>query len=229
MREGTQPAHLAPRSLPASDRDGPVLINNRRDDQFETKIDLAFRPTFSFLVERSVFFCYNTRTEFSRTMAATSPILRQAGVIAYRILDGKVQVLLMTSRDTGRWIIPKGNINGHSTPSKAAQKEAYEEAGVRGAITRSMPLGVYTYSKKLASGEARSATVEVYLLRIKERLKKWPEKGERKFSWVTTKEAIDIVEEPGVVPLLRRLMEFEDTLGNPERGVVGSLGPKRRG
>jgi predicted NUDIX family NTP pyrophosphohydrolase len=44
-------------------------------------------------------------------MAATNPILHQAGVIAYRILDGKVQVLLMTSRDTGRWIIPKGNIN----------------------------------------------------------------------------------------------------------------------
>jgi predicted NUDIX family NTP pyrophosphohydrolase len=158
-------------------------------------------------------------------MAATNPILNQAGVIAYRILDGKVQVLLMTSRDTGRWIIPKGNINGHSTALKAAQKKAYEEAGVRGAITSSIPLGSYTYSKKLTSGEARSATVEVYLLRIKERLKKWPEKGERKFSWVTTKEAIGIVEEPGVVPLLQRLMEFEDILANPERGLPGNQDP----
>ena len=162
-------------------------------------------------------------------MAATNPILNQAGVIAYRVLDGKVQVLLMTSRDTGRWIIPKGNINGHATPSKVAEREAYEEAGVRGAITSSIPLGIYTYSKKLESGEARAATVEVYLLRITERLKKWPEKGERKLSWVSTKEAVGLVEEPGVVPLLQRLMEFEDTLANPERGLLDNSRPKRRG
>jgi 8-oxo-dGTP pyrophosphatase MutT (NUDIX family) len=167
--------------------------------------------------------------EFYGTMAATSPILNQAGVIAYRILDGKVQVLLMTSRDTGRWIIPKGNINGRSTPSKAAEKEAYEEAGVRGTITSSIPLGIYTYFKQLESGEARAAAVEVYLLRIKEQLKKWPEKGERKLSWVSTKEAVDLVEEPGVVPLLRRLMEFEDALAGPERGSSNSPRSKRRG
>jgi predicted NUDIX family NTP pyrophosphohydrolase len=162
-------------------------------------------------------------------MAVTSPILKQAGVIAYRVLDGKVQVLLMTSRDTGRWIIPKGNINGRSTPSKAAEKEAYEEAGVKGTITSSIPLGIYTYSKKLESGEARAATVEVYLLRIKERLKKWPEKSERKLSWVSTKKAVGLIEEPGVVPLLHRLMEFEDTLANRERGFSDDPRPKRRG
>jgi 8-oxo-dGTP pyrophosphatase MutT (NUDIX family) len=85
-------------------------------------------------------------------MAAPSQILHQIGVIAYRVLDGKVQVLLMTSRDTGRWIIPKGNVNGRSTPSKAAEKEAYEEAGVRGTIASSIPLGIYTYFKKLELG-----------------------------------------------------------------------------
>ena len=67
-------------------------------------------------------------------MATTNPILHQAGVIAYRILDGKVQVLLMTSRDTGRWIIPKGNIKAGVTPCRAAEKEAYEEAGVKGPL-----------------------------------------------------------------------------------------------
>ena len=64
-------------------------------------------------------------------MATTNPILNQAGVIAYRIQDGKVRVLLMTSRDTGRWIIPKGNIKPGATPCEVALKEAYEEAGVR--------------------------------------------------------------------------------------------------
>ncbi|HTG61197.1 MAG TPA: NUDIX hydrolase [Terriglobia bacterium] len=136
--------------------------------------------------------------------------LPQAGVIAYRIRRGVVQVLLMTSRDTGRWIIPKGNIKPGTTPSKAAAQEAFEEAGVKGTIVSSTPLGVYTYAKKLGSGEARSATVEVFLLQVKKQVKKWPEKGERKLAWVSAKKAVELVEEPGVVPLLRGLTEFED-------------------
>ena len=136
--------------------------------------------------------------------------LPQAGVIAYRIRRGEVQVLLMTSRDTGRWIIPKGNVKPGSSPSKAAAQEAFEEAGVKGTIVSSTPLGVYTYAKKLGSGEARSATVEVFLLQVKKQVKKWPEKGERKLAWVSAKKAVELVEEPGVVPLLRGLTEFED-------------------
>jgi 8-oxo-dGTP pyrophosphatase MutT (NUDIX family) len=157
-------------------------------------------------------------------VVATNAILHQAGVIAYRIVDAKVQVLLITSRDTGRWIIPKGNIDAGVTPAKAAEKEAYEEAGVKGTITSLLPLGIYTYFKKLESGEARAATVEVYLLRVKKRLKKWPEKGERKLSWVSIKEAVRLIEESGVVPLLLRLMEFEDDLAIPARKRSFTLG-----
>jgi 8-oxo-dGTP pyrophosphatase MutT (NUDIX family) len=160
--------------------------------------------------------------------AATNPILHQAGVIAYRIRDGKVQVLLMTSRDTGRWIIPKGNIKARVTPCKAAENEAYEEAGVKGTITGSIPLGFYTYFKKLDSGEARAATVEVYLLRVKDQLKKWPERNERKLSWVSTKEAVGLVEEPGIVPLLLRLVELENDLANPAHESVSESRPRGR-
>ena len=124
-------------------------------------------------------------------------------------MSNKIQVLLITSRDSGRWIIPKGNIDPGSTPSKAAEKEAYEEAGVKGTISSSLPLGFYTYFKKPASDVPSPAAVEVYLLRVGVQLKKWPEKGERKLSWMSIEDAIDLVEEPGVVPLLRRLMEFE--------------------
>src|SRR5207244_12233901 len=104
--------------------------------------------------------------------------------------------------------------HGRTRPSKADEKEDCEEEGVRGTITSSIPLGIYTYFKQLGSGEAREAAVEVYLLRIREQLKKWPEKGERNLSWVSTKEAVDLVEEPGVVPLLRRLMEVEEAVAN---------------
>jgi 8-oxo-dGTP pyrophosphatase MutT (NUDIX family) len=148
-------------------------------------------------------------------MAATNPILHQAGVIAYRIRAGRVEVLLMTSRDTGRWIIPKGNVAAGTTPWKAATKEAYEEAGVKGRIGGSIPLGIFTYFKKLDSGEPRPAAVEVYLLRVDQLLKKWPERRERKLCWVSPETAVGLVEEPGMVPLLRRLMEFEADLAKP--------------
>jgi 8-oxo-dGTP pyrophosphatase MutT (NUDIX family) len=98
-----------------------------------------------------------------------------------------------------------------------AQEEAYEEAGVKGTIAGSLPLGSYSYLKKLASGEDRDAVVEVYLLRVKKRLKKWPEQRERKLSWVSIEDALSLVEEPGVIPLLLALREFEDDLANPPR------------
>ena len=87
---------------------------------------------------------------------------------------------------------------------------------------------MYTYSKKLASGEARAATVEVYLLRVEERLKKWPERSERRLSWVSIKEAVRLVEEPGVVPLLRQLVEFERDLANPPEESASESRPGGR-
>ena len=140
-------------------------------------------------------------------MKTGNTTLLQAGVIAYRIRRGKVQVLLMTSRDTGRWIIPKGNIKPGTTPFEAAEQEAFEEAGVKGIIAGPAPLGMFTYLKKLESEEVRAATVEVYLLEVKEQFKKWPERGERQLAWVSVKKAVSLIEEPGVMPLLVKLME----------------------
>jgi 8-oxo-dGTP pyrophosphatase MutT (NUDIX family) len=160
---------------------------------------------------------FSITKQILRKVIVTNPTLHQAGVIAYRVVDGGIRVLLMTSRDTGRWIIPKGNIKTGTTPAKAAEREAYEEAGIRGEIFGSIPLGFYTYFKVLTSGEKQPATVEVYLLMVTQQLKKWPEKHERRLSWVSLKKAVRLVQEPGVVPLLRRLMEFEDDLAKPAR------------
>lgn len=160
---------------------------------------------------------FSITKQILRKVIVTNPTLHQAGVIAYHVLDGGIRVLLMTSRDTGRWIIPKGNIKTGTKPAKAVEKEAYEEAGIRGEIFGSIPLGFYTYFKVLTSGEKQPATVEVYLLMVTQQLKKWPEKHERRLSWVSLKKAVRLVQEPGVVPLLRRLMEFEDDLAKPAR------------
>ena len=137
-------------------------------------------------------------------MIATSSTLHQ------------VRVLMMTSRDTGRWIIPKGNIDAGVPPCEAAKREAYEEAGVKGAITSPIPIGFYTYFKKLASGEARPTRVEVYLLHVTQQVKNWPERGQRKLRWVSARKAVGLVEEPGLIPLLLRFRELEDDLAKPE-------------
>jgi len=76
-------------------------------------------------------------------------MLTQAGAIPYRMADGKLEVLLVTSRETGRWVIPKGHIDDGMTPQTAASQEAWEEAGVTGEITAKMPLGFVPYFKKL--------------------------------------------------------------------------------
>ena len=87
--------------------------------------------------------------------------LCQAGVIALKDDGGRTKVLLITSRDTGRWIVPRGNIRPGSTPAKSAKNEAYEEAGIKGTIVGPRPLGFYRYLKKLDTERALAARVEV--------------------------------------------------------------------
>lgn len=121
-------------------------------------------------------------------------------------------MLLITSRDTRRWIIPKGNIDRGKTPMEAAAQEAYEEAGIRGTFSSEVPLGFYMYFKVRNDQTSTPTSVEVYLLHAEQQAKKWPEKGERKLRWLTLKDAIKKIEEPGVAPLLKRLTEMEESL-----------------
>jgi 8-oxo-dGTP pyrophosphatase MutT (NUDIX family) len=139
-------------------------------------------------------------------------VLYQVGVIAFRVENGELEVLLVTSRDTGRWIIPKGNIDSGLTPAKAALREAYEEAGVRGAIVGSVPIGFYTYFKRLKCGTLLDTTVEVFLARAERQHKKWPEKKERSVAWLPVHEAIARIQEPSVAPLLMRVEEIAANL-----------------
>ena len=92
-----------------------------------------------------------------------------------------------------------------------------EEAGVRGVIASHIPLGFYSYFKKLKSGEPVAAMVEVYLMRVTDRRKRWPEKGERRLSWLLLDEAITVIQEPGAVPLLRRFAELLQWGSHAER------------
>ena len=134
------------------------------------------------------------------------PLLQQAGAIPYRFEAGALQVLLITSRGSGRWVIPKGGIEKGFSPSQAAAREAFEEAGVRWCISES-PLGSFTYSKRLRSGNFIPATVEVYAMRVEKELKNWPERAERRLKWAPVAQAALLVSEPGIARLLLRLQE----------------------
>lgn len=134
--------------------------------------------------------------------------LQQAGAIPFRIEPDGMRVLLITSRDTGRWVIPKGGIEPGQTALQAAEREAFEEAGIKG-VMHELPLGVYTYGKRLRSGGVRPTKVEVYAMEVTKQVKKWPERGQRRSVWVTVPTAMDLVEEPGMAGLLLKLAKIQ--------------------
>ena len=114
-----------------------------------------------------------------------------------------VEVLLVTTRDTGRWIIPKGWPMARKSEFEAAALEAMEEAGALGRITPE-PLGVYAYFKRRAT-HFDLVEVTVYRLDVTEQLDDWPEKGERRVDWFTPAYAAELVQEPGLASLLLTL------------------------
>ena len=114
-----------------------------------------------------------------------------------------MEVLLLTSRDTGRWIIPKGWPGRKLTPRAAAAREAYEEAGIEGTIRPPEPIGRYHYAKQLEAGEIR-IKVKVFLLHVERQLDAWPEQAERHTRWLSPEQAAELVAEPELAALMRK-------------------------
>jgi 8-oxo-dGTP pyrophosphatase MutT (NUDIX family) len=115
--------------------------------------------------------------------------------------NGRVEVLLITSRKKGTWLIPRGWPCRGMKDKKAAAKEAHEEAGVRGTI-RSGIIGVYRRRKR---GRDKPIEVQVYLLNVTDEKKRWPEHRERRRKWTTSKDAARTVSNPDLKRLLHGL------------------------
>lgn len=139
-----------------------------------------------------------------------SDVLRQAGAIPFRRESGGLRVLLITSRDTGRWVIPKGGVDQGHTPARAAAIEALEEAGIIGNL-RPTPLGFYTYGKRLKSGIVQPTSVEVYALEFQKQLEDWPERSERRLEWMDVPTAAAAVDEQGLRILMLRLLQIHSS------------------
>lgn len=128
----------------------------------------------------------------------------QYGALCWRLHRGKVEVLLITSRDTGRWVIPKGWPMKGMTPSQAAAREAWEEAGVQGEA-ESVRLGSFTYDKTMAPKPPIACAVEVFPLRVKEMKSRFPERKQRRRKWFAAEKAARKVAEVGLRALILSL------------------------
>jgi ADP-ribose pyrophosphatase YjhB (NUDIX family) len=128
----------------------------------------------------------------------------QFAALPWRLSEGGTrQIMLLTSRETRRWVIPKGWPMKKRKPAEVARQEAYEGAGLIGKIVDKRPVGTFAYEKHLPKG-AVLCQVRVYLFRVERQLDNWPEKNERITKWFDADEAADLVEESGLSDIIER-------------------------
>jgi len=145
-----------------------------------------------------MFLSHGTRNhliERLRRLFGGMPCRVQAAALPWRRTeDGGFEVMLVTSRDTKRWVLPKGWPEKREMPYQAAEREASEEAGVTGAISP-REVGCFYYGKKLRSGMEWRCQVHVYPLEVDRIADKWPERKKRTRRWFPPDEAADLVRE----------------------------------
>jgi 8-oxo-dGTP pyrophosphatase MutT (NUDIX family) len=125
----------------------------------------------------------------------------QYAALPYRVRNGVLEILLITTRRTHRWIVPKGwPIDGHP-PHDSAASEALEEAGISGEISN-RPLGFYRYEKLRKSGETLPCKVSVFAMRVTRQRRSWAEKDTRQTRWCSAQQAAELVGERGLRPLI---------------------------
>jgi 8-oxo-dGTP pyrophosphatase MutT (NUDIX family) len=131
--------------------------------------------------------------------------LQYAALPYRRRADGTLEVMLVTSRETGRWVVPKGwPIQGLRPPNSAA-REAMEEAGLVGRIGE-RSIGFYHYKKRFADGSAVLCAVETFALEVEKQFTSWLEQDQRHTQWFELQEAADAVQEPELSTMILRLL-----------------------
>jgi two-component system phosphate regulon sensor histidine kinase PhoR len=132
-------------------------------------------------------------------------LLTQFGVIPVRErAGGGIEVLLITSRETRRWVVPRGNPVPGKNGAESAALEAFEEAGITGRVEPE-PIGRYSYAKRRRSGALLPAEVELFRMRVEAESEDWPEKKDRERRWFAPDEAAAAVAETGLAELIRAL------------------------
>jgi 8-oxo-dGTP pyrophosphatase MutT (NUDIX family) len=129
----------------------------------------------------------------------------QVGALPWRIRRGRIEVMLITSRERKRWIIPKGWTHARMSAARMAEVEAWEEAGIIAGECAAKPVGVVSYRKRLAGGLSLPCRIDVYLLKVRRLSAAYPERHERRRLWVTPAHAARLVDEPGLRAILKAM------------------------
>lgn len=132
-----------------------------------------------------------------RMSRKASKVFQQSGVIPYRVNNGKIEVLLISTRKRQRWAIPKGGISKAMTPIDSAALEAWEEAGVIGQVDGNQ-VGTYKYCKR-----GRTYRVKMFLLPVETVLEDWPEATQRKRQWLDVSKAVGQVKKAALKRILK--------------------------
>ncbi|MFZ7089506.1 NUDIX hydrolase [Primorskyibacter sp. 2E233] len=149
------------------------------------------------------------------------PAQFQVAGLCYRAAPEGLQVLLITSRETRRWILPKGWPMAGLKASGAAVMEAWEEAGVKPTSKPPKKVGRYRYPKITSGGVPVDTDVDVYAIEVGSLSQDFPEAGERTRQWVSAQEAAERVNEPDLSALL---LEFPEQI----RGTNPAPMPKNK-
>lgn len=146
-----------------------------------------------------------------RDSSTTDKPRTQYAALCVRQEQSIAEVLLITSRDTGRWVIPKGWPIKKRKPHQVAQQEALEEAGIVGEAAK-RSCGSYRYEKRLSDGDTVTCLVKVHLLSVAKSLAEFPERGQRELRWMRPGDAAKHVIEPELRELLERFAEESDAV-----------------
>ena len=138
-----------------------------------------------------------------------------------------MKVLLVTSRDSGRWVIPKGNPAVGMPAHTAAALEAKEEAGVIGLVCPTS-LGSYRYRKRRANGASLMFDVDVFPLAVNTELDAWKEQSQRERRWFSLTDAADAVDEPDLRDLIRSFGQSEFKAATQRFGILDTVAEKSK-
>jgi len=130
--------------------------------------------------------------------------VQQVATLPFVLPSTGLEVLLITSRRRKRWIVPKGWPSKDRTFPEAAETEAAEEAGLAG-IVHDVPVGSYSYRKRMHAGYDVPCHVFVYPMVVLEHRLDWPERGQRTLKWCSLGEAAALVGDTDLGDLLSKL------------------------
>ncbi len=129
---------------------------------------------------------------------------KQSAAVPFRVVEGKIWILLISNNSGDKWVIPKGIVDRNLKPAESAAKEAFEEAGVKGKLLKPA-LG--RYKMKKWDGKCR---IKVFLLLAEEVLDNWPEESYRKRTWVEIGDVEKYIKKKKLLRILSGIPGFVD-------------------